>query len=95
MTTYDVRLRIEDANGKRVETLLGGYVYVSDVKYQMYVHNIDVLGERMKAKHDEIMLTLPNDYKVFLTALRYNSISSTWMEMAAYYGGEKRFVVFT
>ena len=93
MTTYNVRLRIEDANGKRVERHAEGYV--SDVKYQMYVHNIDVLGERMKAKHDEIMLTLPNDYKVFLSALRYNSISNTWMEMAAYYGDEKRFVVFS
>jgi hypothetical protein len=93
MTNYNVTVRIEDSNGKKVQKHFGEYV--SQIKYQMYVHNIDVLGARMKEKHDSIMLTLPKDHKVFLSASLYNSISDTWMEMAAYYGGENRFVVFS
>lgn len=93
MRTYNVTLRIEDENGKRVEKHQDEFV--SQIRYVMYVHNIDVLSARMKEKHDEIMLTLPKGYVVFLSALTYNSISDTWMEMAAYYGNEKRFVVFS
>jgi hypothetical protein len=91
MTTYNVSVRIVDGNGKRIEKHQDEFV--SDIRYQMYVHNIDVLSARMKEKHNEIMLTLPKDHKVFLSARKYNEISGTWMEMASYYGGENRFVI--
>lgn len=93
MITYNVRLKIKDENSKNIEKYFEEYV--SEIKFIMYVHNIDVLGDKMKRKHDEIMARLPKGYKVYLSALRYNSIADSWIEVAAYYGDEKRFVVFT
>ena len=88
--TFSISIKVRDENSKIFEHDKIGRV--AEINFEKSVHTWEQLEYQMKTLCCQFEGVTPKGSDINLSASIYNSIGDSWMNMASYYGSEKRFV---
>lgn len=95
-TVFAIDVEIRNILGKIISNDAGHNS--TGLKFEFEVmegeHKYKELENKMRRFYKDLRIFLPFE-KINISASVHNSIGGTWMEMAALYGEEDRFVIFT
>ena len=86
---YKIRISVRDEYHNSIKDSDG--LKVLGVQVQLEAEDYGELEVKMKSLCNDLQVWMPT-HTIDIYASLYNSISDTYMNMASYYGEEKRFV---
>lgn len=89
---YNIDLEIRDKDEKLFRHPKAGMF--TGFKFFQEFKDYEHMEHAFRLMHDELKMLMPEN-TFYITASLHNSIGGSWSNMAALYGPEGRFVIFT